>query len=169
MRRISSAPCISGLQQSNTNGITVQYMPNLQSIRTCPSIGSTCGSISGSAIGVGVGVGQDITPNDMFVVQNIAPVSQISQCLYDKAINGSHDIKELALCVVTPSQAPELATREPLSTRLQERHLAFMEVRLRSRSRNKSQSLLDTHPDDISDISDISDIYMPHFTPNDVY
>ena len=173
MRRISSAPCISGLSQSvNTSAITVQPLTTLQtipSLRTCPSSGSACGSASGSAIGampLPMPV-DNITPYDMLVVQNVAPVSTISQCFYDQALKdikniASHDAKDLAMCVITPSHAPELASREPLSDRLQERHLAYVEVRLRSRARNKGQG-------QAPQLREQSSEEFPQFTPNDVY
>lgn len=115
MRRISSAPCIQGMA---TPSVSAPLLAPRQS-----GASSTSGSV----------VQCNALPIDMLIVQNATPLSTIGQCIIDKIVTDGQDEHELALCLATPSHAPELTFHEPMCPKLQERHTAFIEVRMRAR------------------------------------
>lgn len=128
MRRISSAPCIHGMQQSLPVGVHSPLRPNA-------SISSANSSISG------VSTAALPLPYDVLAIQSTTPVSNIVACMYDKVITSSNDDDELAKCLATPSQAPDVNADAPnICSKTVERHIAFIEARARRNRERKNNN-----------------------------
>ena len=125
MRRISSAPCISGPAFQAAPPTTPTTPLKTIRSRDSTSTNSSC---------------QHALPVDLLAVQSTVPIMTIGQCMVDNVLTKSSD-QEFALCLSTPSTAPDPGVDNELPPKVLERHIAYLERTLRTRRKGRPERL----------------------------